>query len=237
VLDTGGLETGNGLTGNRSFKGIIQMRVLKVSMIAAALTVAFAASSIAQTRTQAPPKPQTSAPPGTPPAQQPAAQAPAPKPLPPPAPFPPDAKYAVVDVQAIAQNSTAGKEASKKLNDLQAKKMAEIQDKNKQLQALTAKRDSSVGVMSDAARALLDKDIDKLQRDIQYSQSNAQAEMQDLNNELQADFTKKVGPIIEEIAKEKGLHMVFTQDSGFAYVHPGLNISDEVVKRLDAKKN
>jgi len=73
-----------------------------------------------------------------------------------------------------------------------------------------------------------------LQRDIQFSQSNAQAEMQDLNNELQAEFTKKVAPIIEEIAKEKGLYLVFTADSGFAYVHPGLNISDEVIKRLDS---
>ena len=44
-------------------------------------------------------------------------------------------------------------------------------------------------------------------------------------------------PIIEEVAKEKGLYLVFTiADSGFAYVYPGLNISDEVIKRLDAKK-
>ncbi len=194
------------------------MRVVKLSIIALALTVALAGPGFAQTLTPPPPKPQTptqTAPKPAAPAQPPAAQPEAPKPQP-PAPFPQDAKYAVVDVQAIAQNSTAGKEATKKLNDLQAKKMADLQDKNKQLQALTAKRDSSVGVMSEAARATLDKDIDKLQRDIQYAQSSAQAEMQDLNNELQADFTKKVGPVIEEIAKEKGLYLVFTADSGFA---------------------
>jgi outer membrane protein len=213
------------------------MRVVKLSILAAALIVALAAPSFAQT--PPPPKPQT--PPGqqppatTPPAAQPAAPKPA-APSP-PVPFPQDAKYAIVDVQAVAQNSTAGKEASKKLADLQNKKMSELQDKNKQLQALTTKRDSSVGVMSDPARALLDKDIDKLQRDIQFAQSNAQAEMTDLNNELQGDFQKKLVPIIEEIAKEKGLYLVFTADSGFAYVHPGLNISDEVIKRLDAKKN
>jgi Skp family chaperone for outer membrane proteins len=205
-----------------------------LSIVAVALTVALAAPGIAQTQTQTPPKPQTTTqPPATPPAAQPAA----PKPPQPPVPFPQDAKYAIVDVQAIAQNSTAGKDASKKLNDLQTKKMGEIQDKNKQLQALTSKRDSSVGVMSESARATLDKDIDKLQRDIQYSQTNAQAEMQDLNNELQAEFTKRVAPIIEEIAKEKGLYLVFTADSGFAYVHPGLNISDEVIKRLDSAPN
>jgi len=209
------------------------MRVVKLSILAAALTVALAAPSFAQTQ-QPPTKPLT--PPSQPPATTPpAAQQPAAPKLPPtpPAPFPQDAKYAVVDVQAIAQNSTAGKDASKKLNDLQAKKMGEIQDKNKQLQALQAKQQAS-GVLSEAAKSSLDKEIDRLQRDIQFSQSNAQAEMQDLNNELQAEFTKKVAPIIEEIAKEKGLYLVFTADSGFAYVHPGLNISDEVIKRLDS---
>jgi len=209
------------------------MRVVKLSILAAALTVALAAPSFAQTQ-QPPTKPLT--PPSQPPATTPpAAQQPAAPKLPPtpPAPFPQDAKYAVVDVQAIAQNSTAGKDASKKLNDLQAKKMGEIQDKNKQLQALQAKQQAS-GVLSEAAKSSLDKEIDRLQRDIQFSQSNAQAEMQDLKNELQAEFTKKVAPIIEEIAKEKGLYLVFTADSGFAYVHPGLNISDEVIKRLDS---
>ena len=213
------------------------MRVVQSSIGALALTVALAAPGLAQTQT--PPKPQT------PPAQRPPATAPqaapsaappaAPKPEP-PAPFPQDAKYAVVDVQAIASQSAAGKEASKKLNDLSAKNTAAVQDKAKQLQALQAKRDSGGSVLNDAARASLDKDIDKLQRDIQFAQTNAQAEMQDLNNELQADFSKKVGPVIEEIAKEKGLYLVFTADSGFAYVHPGLNITDDVIKRLDAKK-
>jgi Skp family chaperone for outer membrane proteins len=160
------------------------------------------------------------------------------KPPSPPVPFPQDAKYGVVDVQYIAQNSTAGKDASKKLNDLQTKKLAEVQDRNKQLQALTTKRDqSSAAVLNEAARANLDKEIDKLQRDIQFAQSNAQAELQDLNNELQNDFQKKLVPVIEEIAKEKGLYLVFTSDSGFAYIHPGLNLSEEVVKRLDAKKD
>jgi outer membrane protein len=204
-------------------------------ILAGALTVALSASAFAQAGAA---KPQT--PPATPPAAPPPAAQPAlPKPLSPPAPFPQDAKYAFVDIQAIASNSAAGKEATKKLQGLTEKKQQEIGDKNKQLQALTAKRDTSAGVMNEAARAQLDKDIDKLQRDIQFSNSNAQAELQDMQNELQGEFQKKLIPIIEDLAKEKGLYMIFTAESGFAYVHPGLNLSDEVIKRLDAnaKKN
>ena len=151
-------------------------------------------------------------------------------------PFPQDAKYAFVDIQAIASNSAAGKDASKKLQALTEKKQSEIGDKQKQLTALTTKRDTSVGVMNEAARTQLDKDIDKLQREIQYAGQSAQAEINDLQNDLQGEFQKRLIPIIEEIAKEKGLYMIFTAESGFAYVHPGLNLSDEVIKRLDAKK-
>jgi Skp family chaperone for outer membrane proteins len=200
---------------------------VKLTIVAGALTLALAAPVFAQAAPQTPPKPQT------PPAAPPAAAQPAPKP---PVPFPQDAKYAFVDVQAIASNSSAGKDASKKLDELGKKKQGELAEKNKQLQALTTKRDTSVGVMNDAARAQLEKDIDRLQREIQFTQQGANADFQDLQNELQAEFQKKLIPIIEELAKEKGLYMIFTAESGFAYVHPGLNLSDEVIKRLDAKK-
>jgi outer membrane protein len=211
------------------------MRVLKLSLIRGALVLSLSAPALAQAQPPAgAPKPQT--PPATPtaPAGQ-AAQPAAPKPQP-PVPFPQDAKYAYVDVQAIASNSQAGREASKQLQALTEKKQAEISEKNKQLQALTTKRDTSIGVMNEAARTQLDKDIDKLQRDIQFANSNAQAEVNDLQTELQGNFQKKLIPIIEDLAKEKGLYMVFTAESGFAYVYPGLNITDEVIKRLDTKK-
>ena len=204
------------------------MRVVKISVVAAALTLALSAPVLAQTAPQTPaPKPAT--PPQTPPAT-----APAPKP---PLPFPADAKIAFVDVNAIAGNSASGKEASKKLQDLNNKKLTELQDKNKQLQALTTKRDQGGSVLNDSARASLDKEIDKLQRDIQFAQTNAQAEMQDLTNELQGEFQKKLIPVIAEIAKEKGLHAVFSiADSGAAFYLPSLDISDEVIKRLDAAR-
>jgi Skp family chaperone for outer membrane proteins len=208
---------------------------VKLSIVAVALTVALAAPSFAQTPPAGaqPPKPQT--PPATAPAQPPAAQPAAPKPQP-PVPFPQDSKFGFVDVQQVASGSVTGKAASAKLEDLGKKKQTEIADKSKQLTALQTKQQSA-GVLNEAARAALDKDIDKLQREIQFAQQNAQAEYNDLQNELMGDFQKKLIPIIEELAKEKGLYMIFTGESGFAYVHPGLNLSDEVIKRLDAKKN
>jgi outer membrane protein len=211
------------------------MRVVKHSVLAIVLTLALCAPALAQT-----PPPAGGAPrPQTPPAAPPAAQTPpAPRPAPaPPVPFPQDSKIAFVDVNVIAQGSAAGKDAAKKLNDFQSKKVGELSEKNKQLQAMTTRRDSGTGVLNDAARSQLDKDIDKLQRDIQFQQQNAQAEFEDLRNELMGDFQKRLVPVIDELAKEKGLYAVFSaSDSGAAYMHPGLDLSAEVIKRLDAKK-
>src|SRR5579859_1058835 len=149
------------------------MKLLPFSTFSLVAVLMVAAPSSAQMQT--PPKPQTASP--TAPAQtttvplqsKPAASV----------PFPQDAKYAIVDVQAVASNSIVGNEASKKLNDLRAKKAADLQDKNKQLQGLQTKRDTSAPVLNDTARAQLDKEIDKLQRDIQYASSSAQADLTD----------------------------------------------------------
>jgi outer membrane protein len=210
------------------------MKPLKLMIATAALAFTLAATpALAQAQAlQTPP----AKPPAT--AQPPATTPPAPTATPkPPAPFPQGAKIAFINIQAIAANSAAGKEASKKLADLNTKKAAEINEKNKQLQAAQTKLNTGGAVLSESARSQLEKDIDRMQRDIQFSSQNAQAEMNDLQNELQGEFQQKLLPLVKAIAEEKGLHAVFSiQDSGVAYWDPGLDISDEVIKRLDSAK-
>src|SRR5829696_502028 len=136
------------------------MRVLKSSMMVAALTLALSAPVFAQTTPPAgAPKPQT---PAQPPATPPAATQPAPKPAAPPVPFPQDAKIAFIDINTNAATSAAGKEATKKLAALDEKKRGEINEKNKQLQALQTKLNTGGAVLSDTARGSLEKDIEKM---------------------------------------------------------------------------
>jgi Skp family chaperone for outer membrane proteins len=212
-----------------------------IPAVACALTATLAFAQ--PPATQPKPTPATPAPTGQTPAMQPPAQTPAQPPaLKPPAPFPQDSKIAFVDINAVAANSTAGKEASTKLKALQDKKLAEINDKNKQLQAAQQKLSTGGSVLNDAARDQLQKDVDRMQRDIQFTQQNAQAEYNELQEDLRNDFQKKLMPIIDALATEKGLYAIFSVgDAGAMYVHPGLDLTAEVVKRLDGspagKKN
>lgn len=185
--------------------------------------------------TQPAPKPATPPPAQTTPAQ-PAPTQPAMQPQP-PAPFPAGAKIAYINLPVVAQNSTDGKSASTKIEDLQKKKQAELTEKNKQLQGAQQKLAQGGTVLADQARRQLEKDIDRLQREIQTDQQNAQAEVQELTQDLQEQFRQKLIPIIEQIGKERDLQVIFSvADAGMIWANPGLDLTQEVIRRLDTLK-
>jgi outer membrane protein len=180
-----------------------------------------------------PPASQTPAAGQQPPAQPPPAP-PAAQPQP-PRPFPEGAKIAFVNINAIAQGSAEGKSATAKIQDFIKKKNSEIADKQKGLQGLQSKLQQGATVMSDQARAQLEKEITKQSRDLQIAQEDAQQEQQTMTQELQNEFQQKLFPIIDALAKERGLHMVFSiQDSGIIWPDPALDLTSEVIKRFDA---
>ncbi len=169
-----------------------------------------------------------------PPVQQPPPAAPAAQAAPPPAPkFPEGSKFAFVNIQRIASESAEGRTASARIQAVQQQKTNQLNDKNKQIEALQAKQRSSV--LAADAQAQIQKDIDKLQVDVQRMTQDAQAELQDLQNELQLEFQRKVAPIVEGVAKERGIQMLFSQtDSGLIWSDPGLDLTLDVIRRFDA---
>jgi Skp family chaperone for outer membrane proteins len=171
----------------------------------------------------------------TPPAQTPpAVQPPGDKPQP-PRPFPEGAKVAYVNINVIAAGSIEGKAATGKIQEYVKKKNAEIQEKQKSLQTLQSKLQAGLSVMSDQARAQMEKDITKQTRELQSAQEDAQQEQQQLTQDLQNEFQQKLYPIIDQIAKERGLHLVLSAaDSGAIWADTGLDLSAEVIKRFDA---
>ena len=205
------------------------LKTMKTMLVVAALGLALSAGpAFAQT-------PATQAP-ATPAAQQPATPAPAPAQPPAPRPFPEGAKIAYIDLQFIASNSVEGKTATVKIQEFTKKKTAELEAKQKALEALRSKLLQGGTVLSDQARSQMEKDIDKGTRELQYAQTDAQSEQKQLTDDLQNDFQTRLNPIIDVVAKEKGLHMVISiADSGAVWADTGLNISAEVMKRLDAQ--
>jgi outer membrane protein len=175
-------------------------------------------------RAQQAPAPQTPAP--APPAAQPQQ---------PPRPFPEGAKFAYLDVQRVAAESAEGKVSTAKVQALNQKKVAELNDLNKRLLADQQKLQSQGAMLNEGARAELERSIDRQQKDLQRKQQDAQEEVQQLQNDLQGSFQGKLYPIIQQVVSEKGIEVLFSQrDSGIVFANPALDVTADVIKRFDA---
>jgi len=210
------------------------MKAFTVVAVVVGVLVAGIASAQQPPVQQPPVKPPVAAapqPPAQPPAK-PAAAAPAATPAP-EVKFPEGARFAFVNIQRIAGESVEGKASSARLEQLRAKKASDLNDRNRQVEALQAKQKSSV--MSDDARAQVQRDLDRLQVEITRMTQDAQQELQDMQNELQLEFQRKIQPIIQQVATERSIQLLFSQlDSGLVWTDPALDLTLEVIRRFDA---
>jgi Skp family chaperone for outer membrane proteins len=212
------------------------MKPLKTVLATAVFVLMLTATQGFAQGTQPPP---TQPPATQPPATQPPATAQPPAPAKPaaPVPFPEGSKVGYVSIQFVASNSVEGKAATARIDELRKKKTAELAEKNKALEAANKKLTDGRSVMNASAIAQMEKEIDKMNRDLQFSTQEAQTEVNELTEQLQSDFQQRMFPIIEQVRAEKGLHMIFAiPEAGIVAADPGLDLSNEVVKRFDAAK-
>jgi outer membrane protein len=152
-----------------------------------------------------------------------------------PKPVPQGAKVAYVVLQRIANESADGRVATTRIQALQQKKAAELTEKNKQLTSMQQKLEKEGSVMNASAAAELQKNIEKLNVEVQRFTQDAQAEVQELQQELQQEFQQRLEPVLSQVATEMGLQFVFNgPDAGLVWADSALDISGEVIKKLDA---
>ena len=127
-----------------------------------------------------------------------------------------------------------GKAASAKVQALTQKKTAELQEKNKSLQSNQQKLQQGGAVLNDAARAQAQKEVDRLTVEIDRFQQDANAEVQELQQSLQAEFQEKLRPVVDSVVKELAVGLLFSAgDAGAIYIDPSLDVTPEVIKRFD----
>lgn len=139
-------------------------------------------------------------------------------------------RVGMISMSYVTRNSRAGKTAIAELEKLVKEKEAAAAARISELQKqeLEAQKTNS---------ALLQKALERSRLDYQRFQQDAQAEIEAMQAKFDTEFRIKVGPIVEEISKEKGLHFVFgLEQAGIVWWSPSADISEEVVKRLDAQK-
>ena len=212
-------------------------RIPTIALALSALLVA--GQAVAQTTPPPTPTP-TPKPPAGQTATPPATQTPKPTatatPKPPTEPFPAGAMVAYVDLQLVVAQSKLGQAGHDQMTALNDKLSQAVAAKNKEIQALQDKIKNQQNLVADAIIQGWARDLDKMQRDAQYMVQDSQVQINQLNEQLLQNFQAKVLPIVEDLRKEKGLWIIFAlgDNSNIAAAHAGLDLSWEVIKRLDA---
>ena len=199
------------------------------ALLAAAPTYAQAPAPAPSPRPPAAQTPSTAKQPDPPPAA-----AVAPPPAPAPIPFREGAKFGWVNVQAVASQSAEGKNAGTRINALRDQRQKELTDKQKAFQAAQQKLETEGALRNDTARAAMQADIEKQQRELQRLVEDAEQDVERLTNQLQQEFLSKLQPAIQRVAKEKGLDFIFSTEGGLVHAAPDLNLTEDVIKAVDS---
>lgn len=151
-----------------------------------------------------------------------------------PKPFPEGAKIAFIIPQRIIAESELGKALATKINALRSQKLAELTAKNKELEAAQQKL-AGGSLLSEEARAAAQKGVDRIQLELQRAQQDAEAAVQDLQQQVNGELERAITPLLEQVAIDRGIHLLLRADTGaVAWADPALDLTGEIIKRLDA---
>jgi outer membrane protein len=149
-------------------------------------------------------------------------------------PFPDGFKVAFMNPDRIVVESAMGKASTAKMTALRAQKLAELSIRNQELDSARQKL-AGGSLLTDAARTAAQKSIDRLQVELQRAQQDAEAAVQELQQQINADFDRALTPVVEQVAVDKGLYILLRVDTGtIAWADPSLDITGDIIKRLDA---
>ncbi len=147
-------------------------------------------------------------------------------------------KIAVLDPNRVIGQSQRGKAFLKELNAFAQQKDAEIKKKVEEFQKLEKEYRAKAPSLSEEKAMEMQKKLSDMQIEIKRMQDDAKREFQLRQTKGFDKFRKILKPIVDQIAKEKGIDIVFAigQGGSIIYFSPAVDITDEVIKRFDAAK-
>jgi len=166
-----------------------------------------------------------------------------------PAATKPEAKQpriAVIDMQRVSSESLLGKGYASQLealrneiNSEQTKKQAELQKMDAALKALQEELEKQGSVLSEEAKEKKRQEIVKKTRDRQAFLEDGQAELQRMNERAQqqaqslnGEFQTRIKPIIEAVAKDKGIDIIIDNQAALV-MNREFDISRDVIVKAD----
>jgi outer membrane protein len=142
-----------------------------------------------------------------------------------------ETKIGTIRAQEVVRESPYYKAAETKMRGEFDKRQKELEATGKSLSEDIKKFQRDADIMSPDERAKKQKDLQGRQVDFEYAQQKFKEDATNRDRELTQDLMSKIKEAIQAVAKDKGLDLV-VQDP--VYTVPSLDITDEVLKQLQA---
>jgi Skp family chaperone for outer membrane proteins len=142
-------------------------------------------------------------------------------------------KIGVFNADRIMAESQPGQQALALFNQLRDQRVRELQVQQDQINVLQQQAIAVTPGSPDAVR--LQREAENSMLRLERLQQDVQQELGLRQNELTSDITDKIAEIINTMGEEEGYTLIFNAiQSGLVYIGPTLDITDEIIRRVDA---
>lgn len=141
-------------------------------------------------------------------------------------------KIGFVNTERILRDSAPAAQASKRLESEFAKKQQDLQKLADQLKKMQSDLEKNAVTMSDTQRRSKEREFNELNRELQRRDRDFRDEVNQRRNEEMAQLLDKANRVIRQIAEREHYDAIL-QDG--VYVNPRIDITDQVIKALEAK--
>ncbi len=141
-----------------------------------------------------------------------------------------------VDMQMVLDKSKAGQQAQEALKEKFGSKQQEFAQEEQSIRQLQQTLARDEALMSQAELDKKNADLKKMMEAFQTKAEKAQQELASEQNKLSGKILAPVEGIVAAVAKDNKVSAVFERrQSGLLYIAEGLDLTSEVIKRLDAQ--
>jgi outer membrane protein len=143
-------------------------------------------------------------------------------------------KLAVIDVQRVVSESDPGKEALRRLKELQDAKVQEGQQLKTDLDALRDQFSKQRFTLAEEKLGEISKQIEDKTIALQRFEDDARRELEDARRRTLAGLEERIMPVINQVGQERGMTLIFNKfQSGLVYADEAVDITDEVIRRFN----
>ena len=144
-------------------------------------------------------------------------------------------KIGVIDVNRIMTDSARGKAVLAGIEKLQADRSAQLKTLNEELTEMQKRFQEGRLSLAEDKLAELQGQIEEKDRAFKRAREDAERDVQKRRADEIEKIESAVFPIINTLGKEGSYTMIFNKfQSGLVYADETVDITDEVIKRLDA---